>query len=148
MQLRCNSKICPSAGSRLLVSSHKSVHYLYDVLRPHLPPVAQYTGHTAASFYIRAAFSPDSSHFISGSSENKAYIWQVVAPAAMQKSEMVNTICLSVNTHGAIDCSMPSACLCCKQHIVGFDRCILRPFSSKHIKGLPSRFCGTSLCCQ
>lgn len=55
------------------------MHYLYDVLRPHLPPVAEYSGHSAASFYIRAAFSPDGSHFISGSSENKAYIWQVAA---------------------------------------------------------------------
>ncbi len=64
-------------GTRLLVSSHKSVHFLYDVHRPHLPPLAEYRSHSSASFYVRAAFSPDGTHFISGSSENNAYIWEV-----------------------------------------------------------------------
>ena len=65
------------AGSRLLVSNHKSVHYLYDALRPHLPPLAEFEHENAASFYIRVAFSPDGTHFVCGSSENNAYIWQV-----------------------------------------------------------------------
>lgn len=67
----------PYAGTRLLVSSHKSVHFLYDAQRPHLPPLAEYRCRSAASFYVRAAFSPDGTHFITGSSENNAYIWQV-----------------------------------------------------------------------
>lgn len=69
--------VCTCAGTRLLVSSHKSVHFLYDAQRPHLPALAEYRCHSAASFYVRAAFSPDGSHFITGSSESNAYIWEV-----------------------------------------------------------------------
>lgn len=30
-----------------------------------------------ASFYVKAAFSPDGSHILSGSTDRRAYIWQV-----------------------------------------------------------------------
>ncbi len=65
------------AGSRLVVSSHNHVHYMFDALRPHLPPLARFTGHRANSFYVRAAFSPDGDHLLSGSTDGNAYIWQV-----------------------------------------------------------------------
>lgn len=38
--------------------------------RVHWPPSA------VASFYVKAAFSPDGSHILSGSTDRKAYIWQ------------------------------------------------------------------------
>ena len=63
-----------------------NTHYLYDTLRPHLPPAARYTGHKASSFYIKAAFSPDGSHFVSGSSDKNAYIWAVRHPSLPRPS--------------------------------------------------------------
>ncbi len=52
-------------------------HSLFDVLRPELPPVAVFGRHLANSFYVRADFSGDGTHIITGSSDNNAYIWQV-----------------------------------------------------------------------
>ena len=57
------------------VSNH--THYLYDVLRPQQPPLAQFGGHSFRSFYIKAAFSPDGEHILSGSSDRYGYIWSV-----------------------------------------------------------------------
>lgn len=37
-----------------------------------------------SSFYVKAAFSPDGSHVLSGSSDRNAYIWQVGYGAAAQ----------------------------------------------------------------
>ena len=66
------------AGPRLLVTiKDGSSHVLYDVLRPELPPVAVFRGFEAKTFYIRAAFSPDGTHIVSGSTDKNAYIWQV-----------------------------------------------------------------------
>ncbi len=72
-----NSKMCVAcAGSRLLVSVGNSVHYLYDTLRPLIGPTAAFTGHVMSSFFIKACFSPDGTHILSGSSDKNAYIWQ------------------------------------------------------------------------
>lgn len=46
-------------------------------MHPELPPVAQFRGHSVKSFYVRADFSPDGTHIVSGSSDRNAYIWQV-----------------------------------------------------------------------
>ena len=54
-----------------------SVHYLYDTLRPNIGPTAAFTGHVMSSFFIKACFSPDGTHILSGSSDKNAYIWQV-----------------------------------------------------------------------
>ena len=64
-------------GSRLLVSVSNHTHYLYDVLRPQQPPLAKFGGHSFRSFYIKAAFSPDGEHILSGSSDRYGYIWSV-----------------------------------------------------------------------
>ncbi len=72
-----NIKMCVAcAGSRLLVSVGNSVHYLYDTLRPLIGPTAAFTGHVMSSFFIKACFSPDGTHILSGSSDKNAYIWQ------------------------------------------------------------------------
>ena len=65
------------SGSRLLVSVGNSVHYMYDTLRPNIGPTAAFTGHATSSFFIKACFSPDGAHILSGSSDKNAYIWQV-----------------------------------------------------------------------
>ena len=61
------------------MSVGNSVHYLYDTLRPSIGPTAAFTGHATSSFFIKACFSPDGAHILSGSSDKSAYIWQVGA---------------------------------------------------------------------
>ena len=56
---------------------HGGSHLLYDVMHPELPPVAEFRGHQVKTFYVRADFSPDGTHIVSGSSDRSAYIWQV-----------------------------------------------------------------------
>ena len=58
------------------MSVGNSVHYLYDTLRPLIGPTAAFTGHVMISFFIKACFSPDGTHILSGSSDKNAYIWQ------------------------------------------------------------------------
>ncbi|BDA42072.1 probable denticleless protein homolog at N-terminal half [Coccomyxa sp. Obi] len=67
-------------GTRLLVSCNSATHHMYDTLRPEAQPIASFSGHVNGSFYIRACFSPDGSHILSGSSDHRAYIWSVDEP--------------------------------------------------------------------
>lgn len=78
------------AGSRLLVSVLDNVHYMYDALRPHLPPIAQFCGHEATSFYSRTAFSPDGRRFVAGAKDKQAYIWEVPAPTSPYLFSIIN----------------------------------------------------------
>ncbi len=64
-------------SSQLLVSLKGGHHVMYDVDRPEVGPVKWYGGHTVSSFYVKTSFSPDGSHFASGSSDDKVCIWQV-----------------------------------------------------------------------
>lgn len=50
---------------------------MYDTQRPQIGPTAAYAGHVMSSFFIKACFSPDGEHILSGSSDKNAYIWQV-----------------------------------------------------------------------
>ena len=65
------------------MSVSNNVHYLYDTLRPDCGPTAAFTGHLASSFFVKACFSPDGNHILSGSSDKDAYIWQV-CPVMLQ----------------------------------------------------------------
>lgn len=67
-------------GRHLLVSSTDSTIYLYNASNLSLGHSRVFTGHTQTSFYIRAAFSPDGRHILSGSADANAYIWDVRAP--------------------------------------------------------------------
>ena len=62
------------------MSVGNSVLYLYDTLRPDVGPTAAFTGQATSSFFIKACFSPDGTHILSGSSDKNAYIWQVGSP--------------------------------------------------------------------
>ncbi|KAL4550117.1 hypothetical protein Ndes2526B_g08287 [Nannochloris sp. 'desiccata'] len=64
-------------SSQLLVSLKGGHHVMYDVDRPEIGPVKWYGGHTVSSFYVKTSFSPDGSHFASGSSDDHVCIWQV-----------------------------------------------------------------------
>ncbi|KAI3428243.1 hypothetical protein D9Q98_006623 [Chlorella vulgaris] len=67
-------------GSQLLVSLTGGHHLCYDPLRPDTGPTRWFGGHSVASFYVKAAWSPDGSHIISGSTDRNVYIWEVDAP--------------------------------------------------------------------
>lgn len=66
----------PLWHSELLVSLTGGHHLLYDVNRPDKGPLQWYGGHTVSSFYVKSTWSPDGSHFASGSSDAGVYIWQ------------------------------------------------------------------------
>ena len=68
------------SGTKLAVSSLGHCVYLYDCFRPETGPTGTCRGHEVSSFYIKLAFSADGSHVLSGSSDGKAYIWQVDRP--------------------------------------------------------------------
>jgi hypothetical protein len=59
------------------VSSIDSCHYLYRLSQLDGPPVAAFRGHRAGSFCVKACFSPCGDYLLSGSSDSKAYLWQV-----------------------------------------------------------------------
>jgi denticleless len=61
----------------LLVSSIDSCHYLYSLSGLDQPPVATLTGHRTDSFCVKSCFSPCGQHVLSGSSDKRAYIWDV-----------------------------------------------------------------------
>jgi WD40 repeat protein len=61
----------------LLVSSINSCHYLYSLAALDQPPVATLTGHRTDSFCVKSCFSPCGQHVLSGSSDKRAYIWDV-----------------------------------------------------------------------
>ena len=64
-------------SSQLLASMTSGHHLLYDIHRPEIGPVRWYSGHKISSFYVKTAFSPDGSHFVSGSSDDDACVWAV-----------------------------------------------------------------------
>lgn len=59
------------------MSSIDSCHYLYRLSQLDGPPVAAFSGHRAGSFCVKACFSPCGDYLLSGSSDSKAYVWQV-----------------------------------------------------------------------
>ena len=61
------------------MSCSDSRHYLLSAQQPQRQPLASFSGYVNGSFYIRACFSGDGSHILSGSSDHKAYIWEVSA---------------------------------------------------------------------
>lgn len=64
-------------GTRLLASYTGGHHLLFDVNRPQAGPIQWFGGHSVESFYVKSAFSPDGTHFMSGSSDNNVYIWSL-----------------------------------------------------------------------
>lgn len=64
-------------GSQLLASCIGGHHLLYDIAHTDLGPSKWFGGNSISSFYVKAAFSPDGSHFVSGSSDSNMYLWNV-----------------------------------------------------------------------
>lgn len=64
-------------GSRLYASCMDSNIYCYNISTYSKDPFMVYTGAQIKSFYIKSCLSPDCEYLLSGSSDEKAYIWNV-----------------------------------------------------------------------
>ncbi|KAJ4430642.1 hypothetical protein ANN_19232 [Periplaneta americana] len=60
---------------KLYANCMDSVIYCYNVATYEQKPVATYTGHQNATFYVKSCLSPDGLYLASGSSDDRAYIW-------------------------------------------------------------------------
>ncbi|KAG0603589.1 hypothetical protein M758_10G105300 [Ceratodon purpureus] len=69
-------------SSRLIASCTDSKIYMYDGAFPERGVMSSFSGHVVGSFYIKAAFSPDGAHIISGSTDSNVYVWQVEHPSS------------------------------------------------------------------
>lgn len=72
--------VLDSTGRKLFVNcmDHNIYCFNFGVYDPR--PVMTYSGLTNSTFYIKSCLSPDDQYFISGSSDEKAYIWNVDNP--------------------------------------------------------------------
>lgn len=66
-----------SSGLRLYVNCLDNNIYCYNLATYSPKPIMQYVGLVNKSFYIKSSLSPDGQYLLSGSSEEKAYIWNV-----------------------------------------------------------------------
>uniref|UniRef100_A0A7N0VME9 Denticleless protein-like protein n=1 Tax=Kalanchoe fedtschenkoi TaxID=63787 RepID=A0A7N0VME9_KALFE len=69
-----------SSGMFLSASCMDSRVYLYSLLQLGKGPVKSFSGCLTGSFFVKSSISPDGEHILSGSSDGKAYVWQVGGP--------------------------------------------------------------------
>ena len=69
--------VVDSSGTKLYASCMDSNIYCYNIGTFSKNPVMVYTGAQIKSFYIKSCLSPDDKYLLSGSSDEKAYIWNV-----------------------------------------------------------------------
>lgn len=68
------------SGVLLSASCMDSRVYLYNILQVEKGPLRYFEGGRIDSFFVKAAISPDASNIVCGSSNGKAYVWQVNKP--------------------------------------------------------------------
>uniref|UniRef100_A0A336MRL7 CSON006081 protein n=1 Tax=Culicoides sonorensis TaxID=179676 RepID=A0A336MRL7_CULSO len=68
------------SGCKLYASCMDNTIYCYNIATYSGPLIQKYVGATIGTFYIKACLSPDSQYLISGSSNEKAFIWNVSNP--------------------------------------------------------------------
>ncbi|EDV19502.1 Denticleless protein-like protein [Trichoplax sp. H2] len=74
------SLVIDSTRSNLFASCTDNRIYKYNLHSTTIKPSAVYSGHSNASFFVKAALSPDDRYLISGSSCTNSYIWKVSNP--------------------------------------------------------------------
>lgn len=72
--------VVDEAGKRLYASCMDSKIYSYNVSTYSQKPSMVYSGMQINTFYIKSCLSPDGQYLLSGSSDEKAYIWNIKHP--------------------------------------------------------------------
>lgn len=99
-----------ASGTKLLASSTDSSIYLYDTAQLGLGHSQVLTGHTATSFYVRAAFSPCGRFVASGSADSKGYIWDCHEPRARRSPHKGTRPIVELDGHRGGDVSVVDWC--------------------------------------
>lgn len=68
------------ASMKMASSTTGGAILLHDLLRPEQGPHSVFAGHSARTFYVKAALSPGGRYVCSGSSDNHAYVYRVDEP--------------------------------------------------------------------
>ncbi|GFS08921.1 denticleless protein homolog [Elysia marginata] len=74
------SLVLDSRRLRLFASCTDDAIYEYNLASYDPNPVQSWRGHKNSTFYVKTAMSPDDQFLLSGSSDEKAYIWQINKP--------------------------------------------------------------------
>lgn len=82
---------------RLYANCLDNVIYCYNVANYSSNPVMQYTGHQNSTFYVKSSISHDGKYILSGSSDQKAYIWNTKCedPIVRLKGHTAEVTCVS-----------------------------------------------------
>lgn len=71
------------SGTKLYASCMDSNIYCYNIGTFSKDPLVVYSGAKIKSFYIKSCLSPDGQYLLSGSSDEKAYIWNIDNPVPL-----------------------------------------------------------------
>ncbi|EDW85600.1 uncharacterized protein Dwil_GK23072 [Drosophila willistoni] len=69
--------IVDAAGARLYANCMDNTIYCYNLMSYSPQPLACYKGLLNSTFYIKSCLSPDGKYLLSGSSDERAYIWNL-----------------------------------------------------------------------
>lgn len=72
--------IVDEAGAHLYANCMDNTIYCYNLHSYSPKPLARYRGLLNSTFYIKSCLSPDGKYLLSGSSDEKAYIWNLKYP--------------------------------------------------------------------